>query len=294
MTRAWIAAHPAQTAILAIALLVRSANLLWGVPLTPDVGFYHGDEAKSWSSAANFPEVYLSSTNYLYGTAVQYAVGLLMLPVKVVLVYGLGWDEAFQFATIVVFRCVNVGLGTAAVALAYALGRRLQNERTGWMAAALLAVAFAPALHSALTTLDVSMSFLLTAAALQLVRAVESGSTRSYVVAGLLLGLLCGTKITGVLYSGAAIAWLAAVLVLFPSEATLSLADGSRRWKLVLIVAATTLGVFVVSTPHMFLGWPEFLKFMQGQKQQWYDKAVFSPARGGRPRRLRSAFRRPL
>jgi asparagine N-glycosylation enzyme membrane subunit Stt3 len=275
---AWIKSHPVLSLIVTLALILRAANLLWGVPLTFDVGSYHGDEAKCWSSAANFPEVYLASTNYLYGTAVQYTVGLLMWPAKAVMVYARGQDVEFQLATIVVFRAVNVVLGAATVAIVYFLGRRLRSERAGLIAAALLALAFGPTLHAALTTLDVPMAFLLAASALSALRAQEQLETRAFVWLGVVLGMMCGTKVTGVLYAAIVVGWLALSLLVVPTAAGRETADSSRRWSWLILAAAVTLGVFVITSPHIFLGWSDYLKFMQSQKQQWYDKAAHSPA----------------
>src|SRR5215471_18728336 len=140
----WFQSHRALTMVLVVGFALRAARLLWGLPILRDVGFYHGDEAKSWNSLVAFPEEYLTSTNYIYGTAVQYSVGVLLLPVRLVMVEGLRADAAYVLTAIVTFRAVNVLLGTAAIWLTYVLGRRADDERTGLLAAALLSVAFAP------------------------------------------------------------------------------------------------------------------------------------------------------
>jgi hypothetical protein len=69
--RTWTYANPLLAAILLTGVLLRSANLLWGLPVTPYSTFFHPDEIKSWSSTVAFPDDYWSSTNFLYGTALQ-------------------------------------------------------------------------------------------------------------------------------------------------------------------------------------------------------------------------------
>src|SRR5687767_10070886 len=179
--QAWVRANRLLSFILLIGFLCRAATLWWGLPYSAESNYFHPDEVKSWSSTVGFPENYFVSTNYLYGTAVQYAVGLVLLPLKLLVVYGLGLPDAYPVMAVVLFRVINILLGTASILLAYRLGQRAIDERAGLITAAFLAVAFMPALCSPLTTLDVPMSFLVVAGLWQLVRGLESLRPRSFV-----------------------------------------------------------------------------------------------------------------
>ena len=268
--------NPWLAATLAVAFLLRVATIAWGLPLSPHTNFYHGDEAKAYTSTIFFPAGYLASESYLYGTAIQYAVGLLLLPLKLVMVGVFGQAEEFGLTAIVCFRFCNGVMGTASVYLVYRLGWRLLDPRAGLIAAMLLAVSLFPALNSCLTTLDVPMSFLLLCCCLACCHAVEQPSPRAFVLAGLAAGMLLGTKVTGALFVGVATLWLAGSLFRQDAEQRLSPAE---QLKLLLLFLLTTTAVFAVSTPHVVLDFGEFWSFMMNQKENWYDKA--DPTIGG-------------
>ena len=68
---AWIRGHKVLATLLVLGFMLRITNVTWGIPLSEFSSFYHGDEVKVWGSTVDFPENYLSSENYLYGTAIN-------------------------------------------------------------------------------------------------------------------------------------------------------------------------------------------------------------------------------
>lgn len=274
--KAWVRTQPLLAVILVTGFVLRSASFFWGLPLSPHSGFFHPDEVKSWSSTINFPEDYFSSTNYLYGTAVQYAVAVLLLPLKWLLVNRLALFDEYVLVAVLVFRAINVVVGTAAILATWHLGRLAASERTGLIAAALLSVAFMPALNSPLTTLDVPMCLLTVLALLLMFRALGTMRPASFALLGLALGVLLATKITGGLILAVVIFWLVWRMLVFPpvEQRTVSLGKRLQFLALVMVIA---LVVFAITTPHVVLRLTEYVEFMRSQKTQWYDLAPWSP-----------------
>lgn len=257
---------------------MRAVTVFWGIPVDRQTTFYHADEVKSWSSAVDFPGNYLSSENYLYGTAVQYAVGILLTPVRLALDSpDPVQHQQFVLTAVLCFRLVNVLLGTAAVWLTFLLGRRFGGELTGVTAAVLLSVSTAHVMNSPLCTLDVSMSFLLAAATLLVDRALTSGRRLHAAQAGVVAGLLAGTKATGVFVLGIPCVMLAVDWWKrrpMTTESRDAFAWNVRNLLVVFLPVAGT--VFAFSTPHVVLSFDEFLAAMQRQKIQWYERPTSS------------------
>lgn len=262
--------------LLLFAFVLRAVTIFWGVPLDDFTAFYHADEVKSWGSTVDFPANYLASENYLYGTAVQYIVGILLTPLRLALDSpDPAQHQRFIVAAVLGFRLFNVLLGTAAVGLTFVLGQRLFDRSTGLIAGALLSVSTSHVMNSPLCTLDVPMSFLLVAGFLLTDRAFASGRSLHFAQAGLLAGLLLGTKVTGVFFLAVpcamlGIEWWAGRSQ--PSPEREPIAWLSRN--LIVIFLPVTGLVFAISTPHVLLSIGEYLEFMQRQKLQWYDRST--------------------
>jgi 4-amino-4-deoxy-L-arabinose transferase-like glycosyltransferase len=90
-------------------------------------------------------------------------------------------------------------IGTLNVFLVYLLGKRLGGDRTGWVAAAALAVATDHVWSSHFITVDVLMVTLLTLALLAILSIERTGRIRSYVLAGTIAALATMTKLPGIL-----------------------------------------------------------------------------------------------
>ncbi|MGH7717520.1 MAG: ArnT family glycosyltransferase, partial [Gemmatimonadaceae bacterium] len=181
------------------ALLLRISTLTWGAGVGEYDGFYHPDESKAWRSTQGFPENYLSNSNYLYGTAVQYVIGLLLLPVKLAWQAGHPFFPSLAYTEFVVLavRAVHALLGSLTVVLVFWLGKIVFDRTAALIAALLLAVSFHHALNSAFATLDVPMSFLVTLVLVLAARAVTARRLRDFLFLGVATGALFGTKLNG-------------------------------------------------------------------------------------------------
>lgn len=192
-------------ALLLVALLLRAAALLWGLPLVnPYASPHHPDEGKIVEAAADFPGHVLQNTDFRYPTFLHYLTGLLAS-----LVYGFPPGQAGDFFMIYLLaRALSLLAGVGSVALTYAYGRRYLGARHGLLAAGLLAFSLYHAQSSSWATTDVMSSTLLLAALFLGRRAIsEKGSAPAYLLAGATFGLLIGTRYTGIVLLPA-LAWI--------------------------------------------------------------------------------------
>ncbi len=260
--------HPVAL-LVAAGLLLRLATLTWGIGLGRFSGWYHPDESKAWSSVVGFPSDYLSNRNFLYGTALQYTVGALLLPFRFLWHHGHPLVPSLtyiQFAVLAA-RAVHAVLGALTVALIYRLALRLWDRQTALLAATLLAISFYHTLDSAFATLDVPMGFLVTLGLLLSARAADSPGPGEFAAFGLALGFLAGTKITG---AALAMAPVAMALGAPPVE--------RRRWVAgAAIAAAAAVTVFALSTPHVVLHPRAYLDFMEQQHLFYVDRYEHTP-----------------
>ena len=285
----WCRCHLLLTALVILALGLRVSNITWGLGLDEFEGRYHPDEWHVVRSVTGFPIWYLSSTLFKYGTALQYSVGFFLMPFK--LLWALGYPlcsglEYGQFANLAV-RATNAVLGSLTVVLIYLLGRRIYDTRTGLLAAGLLSVSLLHVMNSGFATLDVSMSFFVTLTILLAGRAFESGTRIDFLMLGIGLGFLAGTKITGALSAIVPVTLLAAAMISsrrssadISSVGAVSSAEASRPgWKILFKMTAFAFGIagitLMVSTPHIFIRMPEYLEYMQGQTLHWSDRSGF-------------------
>src|SRR6185369_14933651 len=115
---AWTRGNRALAAVLLAALILRLLPLLWATPLAGDCGptrgqnlrSYHYDEDKVYRSTAAFPAIYFRPDQPYptYGTTLQYTLGLLLLPVKIVLFNREGGRDVYLLGVWIVSRCVSV------------------------------------------------------------------------------------------------------------------------------------------------------------------------------------------
>jgi hypothetical protein len=112
-----------------------------------------------------------------------------------------GVSETFALdpsAVFLVARVTCAALGTLAVGLLYLAGAKLFGDRrVGFLAAALLAVAFLPVFYSHLALNDVPTLAPICLALYGAARVLRGGRLRDYLIAGAGLGLACATKYTG-------------------------------------------------------------------------------------------------
>ncbi len=261
------ARHPVAV-LVAVALALRLATLTWGMNLGPFSGWYHPDESKVWLSVVKFPRNYLTNQTFIYGTALQYTVGTLLYPFKRLWLAGHPLVPiTYQQFAVLAIRVFYAMLGAATVVLLYQLALRLWDRSTALLSAALLSVCFLHVLNSALTTLDVPMGFLVVLGALLAARASDSLRTRDFLVLGVAMGYLAGTKVTG-----AALAVVPIVLAVTAPRSE------RRRWIAgIAIVGAVTIAVFALSTPHVVLHPRAYLASMRQLRMEWVNAVPHTP-----------------
>jgi 4-amino-4-deoxy-L-arabinose transferase-like glycosyltransferase len=151
-------------------------------------------------------------------------------------------------------RAAIATIGTATVAIAYALGRRVGNTATALTAAAFLAVAPLHVRDSHFAMTDVLATFFVTWSLLLLLRGIETKTLTSFAAAGFLTGLAASTKYT----TGIAAASMVAAQLLMVFEEP-------RRWRnwrawLPIVVFALASGAgFLIATPYAVLDHRRFV-----------------------------------
>jgi len=259
--------------LLLLGLSLRLTTITWGLPLSETTSFYHPDESKAWGSTVDFPGNYLTSENYLYGTFLQYTLGILLWPVKLLLTGLCGWEQdSYVLLAILSFRVTTALLGTATIWLIDLLGRRLFTPQIALSAAAWIAIAPGHVQHSRFTTLDVPMGFFIVLACLLLQQLTISWKPADAIRLGCVQGALLGTKITGGLFIPVS---LTTLLIQWQHDRNSRLSrvpQGTSLTPLLMIILLATAMVFAISTPHVVLSMGEYLDAMKTQKRDWYDR----------------------
>lgn len=251
-------------ALLGLAIALRAWGLGWGVPHAGRFYPFHPDESVLLRAVYQVNPLWLDFEPgfYNYGTFYLFLCRLaydLTAPFQ-----GWGpvpgpfsaWNPDFAHL-LLLSRWVSVALGAGTVLLTFKLGERLFGARTGWLAAAFLAVAPLPAVLGHYMAVDVPSTFFTTLALLLAAAALrqENGARARWwmVAAGLAGGLATGTKYTcfPCLFAVLAPAWR---LVQGTTP------RGRRDALLGLTGAALASGVaFLVATPGALLETDRFL-----------------------------------
>ena len=245
-TPRWLPA--ALAAIVAVALLARLGGIWFGLPfiytadgesrfVEPAVGFLTtGDLNPHWFGHPGSPVMYLFGLNY----AVVYLFGRLGGTFTGVADLGrLLEDDPTIFYLIA--RVWAALFGAAAVALVYAIGRRIWDWRVGLVAAVILA--FSPLHHewSQIGRTDAPATFLILVAVALCLRLLDRPTAVTALGAGLAIGLAGATK-----FNTAVLALALGLAVLLSDQ---------RRWRLLLAgVAGAGLGFFL-GAPFVILDW---------------------------------------
>ena len=161
-------------------------------------------------------------------------------------------EEVFLVA-----RVTAAVLGTVAIWLLYAAGKRLFDRRTGLLAAALLAVSFLPVFYAHLALNDVPTLAPIGLALWGTAGVLREGRVRDYAIAGLGLGIASATKYTGGIV----------LLPLLAATAAQFLAPGGRRpaTRGILVAGALALVGFAGANPYALI---EFDRFKDGLDHQ--------------------------
>lgn len=262
--------HRALTGILVVGFLLRISGVFWGTPfLGPFEGYYHPDEWNIVQGAIKFPQHVIDNHWLVYPTFFHYFLGILTFPLR------LFFDDfsfpspetvgsTFYWVVTVVGRLCAVFAGMGAIVLTYVLAKDVFDQRRALLASAFLAFTFLHAMNSSVVTPDVLTSFFLVLFLIVLRWAfLKPESTSLFVYAGMILGLLVGTKYTG----GVA---LGAVAVLYGSAMVVHLRDQEHRAQFdqrtfhrnLLLGGGASLVIFFLTTPGILLHFDGFVDSM--------------------------------
>ncbi len=195
-----------RTPIAVGALTVAGLALrLWGIGHTDAV---YGDEipnvriAMGFAATRSVVPVGGSIHPAGYPDVLLLAYGLYALLGLVTGAFASLEDMAFTYlvdphAFYVIARAISAVGGAAAIALTFRLGRRLADDRTGLIAAGVMAAAYLPVWFSRLALMESMVMLLATGAFLASLHALTSPTRRAFVLAGALGGFAMSTKYNG-------------------------------------------------------------------------------------------------
>ena len=243
--RAWLAA---VACLLIGALALRVWGFEHGLPFV-----YNADENAHFVARAigmfghsYNPNYFINPPGFTYVLHVLFA--LRWGGEEVQAVFAADPGAVFGFA-----RLAAAVFGPVAVGFLLMAGTRLFDAFTGWLAGALLAVAFLPVHYSHLALNDVPTLAPLCAALLGAAGILRRGRRADYLLAGTGLGLACAMKYTAGI-----------VLLCIVAAALLSLERRGRARGLALAALAAAAG-FLVANPFALL---DFDAFRDGLSQQ--------------------------
>ena len=170
----------------------------------------------------------------------------------------MGTTYTTQPSTVLLGRGVSVVLGTASVVLVYVVGRQVYSRTVALFAALLLALAASHIEHSRFIAPDVLLVWCIMLALWAYVRVWQHGSTRNYVFAGIVTGLVAGSK-----YNGAMI-----VVVVLLAHWMRRGWRGLRDWRIYVALALSSV-VFLVTTPFALLDWRTFVADLRFESQHY-------------------------
>ncbi len=222
----------------ALGTFLRFHGLMWDAPY-----FFNPDEGRAirWSLKVTYPSTLPSE----WGTAPLYLFKLLSLAAS--LFGALGEREHYLLA-----RGLAALLSSLVVVLCYLAAKRAYGKKVGVWAAALTAFTVLSIQYAHFYVLDVVMAFFVIGAFYFIVEVAQGGGLRSYLLAGLFIGLATASRVNGLLLCCSLVAahWL--------RPAPRSLLD--RRLALGLV---SVVGTFFLLTPSLLLD-PETYFFRQG------------------------------
>jgi len=277
VARTWIGEHRLLCLILLAAFVLRLAPILWGVPLRHEVRDFHPDEPKVYGALARFPEIYGTTKPFPgYGTAVQYLVGTVLLPLKAGVVWLAERPYAYRVLAQLASRMTSVLLGLGCIPLLYVLGIRLFDHATATAAAGLLAVSFFHTMNSAVGTLDVPLSFLVLLNFIVCFDVFERPRTGGFALLGVCTGLLVGTKLSGVVF-----VVVPAILLLArrfrPAGRSHGTGGGGEvRVHDLALSAACAAAVFAITNPQVFLGFDEYVAWWIKESEEVHSRLLGS------------------
>ncbi|MBN1493511.1 MAG: glycosyltransferase family 39 protein [Candidatus Omnitrophica bacterium] len=256
--------------LMVLSFCLRIIPISWGVPIGLYSKRFHPDEVKLYTTIINFPSVYLETSQFpAYGTTMQYIVGMVMLPIKFIVVKILSARDYYKLIAIIMGRLASVIFGTGSLYLVYILGKKLFSPMTGIIAAAFLSCSFYHVLNSPLCTVDITMGFFLLLTFISFIHLYNKKSIGSSLIFGMCIGLLMGTKITSGMFVAPA-----CIFFLLPAFRK----DGFnqivffRQLKLICISLLVGGIVFILFHPHIFRDISGYVGFYTREKIHWVDR----------------------
>lgn len=239
--------------LLAVALVLRLWGITFGLPhvrARPDelfvigaaVGMHGGDPNPHFF---DYPGLYLYLVAGLY--AAFYGIGRVTGQFASSEAFVANFREAWA-PYFLIPRVTAALLGSATVAVMYAIGSLLLTRATGLAAALFMALAFLHVRDSHYATTDVPMTFFVMCAVLAAVRVHKERRASDAWLAGILAGCAASIKYNAVFV----------VFVLAAVEA-IHAWEGRRRWRSLLRethifrMAAACIFIFAATNPYLFL-----------------------------------------
>jgi len=253
----WVKTHQVLAGIVAVGFLLRIWGLFWGLPFLDSFeGRYHPDEGRIIRGAVLFPEHIFTNKDFIYPTFFHYFLGIITLPLRLFFdTQGLSepglLDSTFYDVVTLIGRLCSILAGTGAIVFTYLLTKDIYDQKRALLASAFLALTFYHATNSSFATPDVLTSFFLVLFLFVLRRAFLTPQTPSlFVLSGITLGLLVGTKYTGAIAS-------LAILVMYvytlgsqsPSQKEGGHVNQRKLHLHLLLCGAATIVTFVITTP---------------------------------------------
>lgn len=260
--------------VLIIGFLLRVVPILWGIPIKPYIRSYHPDEGKVFNSIMGFPEIYWTTKPFSgYGTAVQYMLGALLIPLKFVLAQLLNLRFEYYITALIISRLTSIILGTGTIYLVYLIGKKIYDENVAFVSALFLSVSFYHTLNSPLITLDVSMSFFLMLNFFLCIRAIEKNRLSDYIILGVASGLMIGIKtVSGIFFCIPCI--LSYLRLYYPkNDNDRDRTQFLKQTKFLISYILIAVFVFIIFHPHIFLDLEKYIAFYLREKHDWLDRS---------------------
>jgi hypothetical protein len=187
--------------ILTVSLILRLWGIWFGLPY-----LYHQDETHEVLralelGAGGFDFHRVTKAGYFYLLFFEY--GIYFIVMKLLGFVKSASDFALYFikepwSFYLIGRSTTAIIGTLNVYITYKIGKEAYSDRTGVIAALLLAFNYLHSQSSHYITVDVPMTCLATFSLLFIIRMAHDGNLKNYMLAGILAGLAVQTKATAI------------------------------------------------------------------------------------------------
>jgi hypothetical protein len=251
--------------ILALGFIFRFLGIFWGLPLfNPYEKNYHPDEPKIIEGAENFPEHISINTDFRYPTLCHYLLGILALPLKEYLkIFNVSSYEYVHLLG----RLISVIVGTSTIFLTYLYAQKIYDVDRAVLASFFLAFSMYHVQDSAWATTDVMTSFLATVFFLLLWNLKNEDRLKNYFYLGIVYGLAIGSKYTTALLIIPALIVYSFSIIKDDSSKEFMACILKKCFNIkVMIFIVTSIIVFLITTPGIFLYFDKFISSIEYEK----------------------------